>query len=366
MNQKKTLILASLTVIVLAAGVWLSLQRSREQANLGGTEVFADLEKSLGEIGEIRLSKGDGSRATLRKGAEGWQVVERNYAADGARVRELALALANLRVVERKTRDPANYAKLGVEPTDAPSSTGTLVEVVAGERTWSLIVGKAAEGRALYVRKPKEDVSLLVTPFVAVDPDQKRWIDRRIVDLPGSGVHEIAVKTGEAQPYLLRRQSRSDADLVLTSVPKGRQPASAVVLGGQAEALNAFNFDDVRPLPEPPPVTADSATYRFFDGQVIEFSGRRDGEKAYITVKASRDAALAAKFAPPPASAVPAAKPADNGAEAKTSAVPEPPAAPDRTAERLSARAAGLEFEIPVYKYEAIFKPLEQLLEPRQ
>jgi hypothetical protein len=31
--------------------------------------------------------------------------------------------------------------------------------------------------------------------------------------------------------------------------------------------------------------------------------------------------------------------------------------------ERLASRAQGVEFEIPVYKYEAIFRPYEELLE---
>jgi hypothetical protein len=373
MNQKKTLILAAAALLVLAAGVFLSLRHSGEQASLGGTEVFADLEKSLGEITEIRLSKGDGSRATLRKADGGWQVAERQYPANGTRVRELALGLANLRVVERKTQDPANYPKLGVEATDTPTATGTLVEVVAGKKTWSLIVGKGAGGRGVYARKPAEAVSFLAAPLVAADPDQKRWIDRLIVDLPGSNVHEISVQIGRQPAYLLRRPQRDATELTLTPVPKGRKAASGVVLGGQAEALSGFNFDDLRTLPDDPaPAATDTATYRLFDGQVFEFKGRRDGDKAYITVNAHRDAALAAKFAPSPASAVPAApaKPDSANPEstspAPASAVPAPPAPPDQSVERLSARAKGLEFEIPVYKYEAIFKPHEQLLEPKQ
>ena len=65
-----------------------------------------------------------------------------------ARVRELAMSLANLKVVERKTSDPANYAKLGVEAPDTPTAASTLVEVVAGKKTWSLIVGKGARAAA--------------------------------------------------------------------------------------------------------------------------------------------------------------------------------------------------------------------------
>ena len=147
-------------------------------------------------------------------------------------------------------------------------------------------------------------------------------------------------------------------------MPKGRTAASAMSLDGQADALVAFHFDDVRALPATaPPPAADHATFRTFDGQVIEFSGHRDGEKAYVTVNASRDPALAAKFrrarAPTPAKPAPPA--------------PRRPANPPRrraaanrrqtVASSSAARAKGVEYEIPVYKYEAIFKPQEELLE---
>lgn len=362
MNQKKSLILVAVTVLVLAAGVMLSLHRSGSRAELGGTEVFADLEKSLAQVDEIRLSKGDGSRATLRKAEDGWTVVEREYPADGARVRELVLGLANLRVVERKTSDPANYPKLGVEATDSPAATGTLVEVAGGGRTWSLIAGKNAGNRSLYVRKPDEATSLLASPFLSVDPDQKRWIDRLITDIPGATVHEIAVKRGKEPGYLLRRAERG-GDLALAPVPKGREPASSMSLGSQAEALASFNFDDVRKVADPAPAATDTATYRLFDGQVLEFRGRRDGDKAYVVVNARRDLALAAQFKPSPASATDSVVQGESPVAAADAAAEPAPA--DHTVERLTARAQGVEFEIPVYKYEAIFKPYEDLLEPR-
>jgi hypothetical protein len=365
MNQKKTLMLAVVTALVLAAGVFLSLHREGSRSGIGGTEIFADLEKSLAQVAEISLSKGDGSRTTLRKTENGWSVVERGFPADGTRVRELALGLANLRVIERKTSDPANYPRLGVEPTDTPTATGTLVEIRAGDKTWSVIVGKNADNRAVYVRKPDEAESLLASPFLSVDPDQKRWIDRLVVDVPGDHVHEISVQRGKEPAYLLRRAERG-AELALTPVPKGREPASAMSLASQADALVRFNFDDVRGLPDPAPGFPDTATYRLFDGQVLEFRGRRDGEKSFISVSARRDPALAARFAAPPESATekvakgesPVANPAADAAPAGSAPV-------DQWVERLDARARGVEFEIPLYKYEAIFKPLEDLLEPK-
>jgi hypothetical protein len=361
MNRKHFGVLAGSAAVLLAAGVWMSLHRSNQQTELGGARVFADLKPAIGDVQEIRLSKGDGSRTTLRKDADGWTVVERQYPADMTRVRELALALANLEIVERKTQDPANYAKLGVEPPDTPTASSTLVEVVAGKNSWSLIVGKGAGASAVYVRKPSEAVSLLAEPLVAADPDQKRWIDRLIADLPGTRIHEVAVRNAKGPAYLLTRAERGASDVVLSPIPKGRTPVSAMALNGQAEALTSLHFDDVRAASSPPATAVDRATYRAFDGQVIELAGHREGEKAFVSITARRDAELAAKFPEP------AATPASAGDKAMPApATPAPAALPaDRTAEKLEARAKGLEYEIPAYKYEAIFKPFDELLEKK-
>lgn len=348
MTRRNLLILGAVAALLLAAGVWLSVQRSSSQAASNGGPVLDDLTQALGDIEELRFSRGDGSRTTLRRGADGWMVVERNYPADPARVRELALGLAGLKVVERKTRDPANYAKLGVEAPDTPTATSTLVEIVAGERTWSLIVGKAVEGRAVYVRKPDDAATSLAQPFVAVDPDQKRWVDRLLTDIKGSEIHDIEVKMGKSPAYRLTRAQRDAADLALSPLPRGRTAISSMSLNGAADALTSFNFDEVRALPATTTVATDTATFRAFDGQVIEFAGRREGDKSYVTVGVRRDAALAAQF-PLPAPTDPAS----------TSEMPAP------AVDRLAARTAGMEFEIPAYKYEAIFRPHEELVEKK-
>ncbi|HTU64773.1 MAG TPA: DUF4340 domain-containing protein [Steroidobacteraceae bacterium] len=358
MTRKNFLTLAGAAAVLLIAGLWVSAHKARQQADLGGGAVFDDLRPALGALAEIRLSKGDGSRTTLKREKDGWTVVERNYPADPARVRELALALAGLKVVERKTSDPANYAKLGVEPADSPTATSTLVELVAGKQTWDLIVGKAADGRAVYVRKPKDAASALAEPLVTVDPDQKRWVDRLVTDIPGTDVHEISVQPAAGSAYLLTRAKRGDADLVLSPVPKGRNSATSMALSSQGEALAGLNFDDVHALEGAPPAATDRATWKLFDGQVIELAGHRTGDKTFVTVAAHRDAALAAQFAAPDDAK------ADAKTDAKADAKAATPAKPDaQTVERLAGRTTGVQYEIPAYKYDALFKAQEDLLE---
>jgi hypothetical protein len=373
MIHKRSGLLAGAAVLLLGAGLWLSMHKSSVQGDLGGGSVFDDLAPAVGDVSEVRLSKGDGSRVTLRKSGDGWMVVEREYAADPGRVRELVLSLTSMKIIERKTSDPANYPKLGVEAPESPTAASTLLEVVAGDRTWSLIVGKPAEGRAVYVRKPSEAASALAQPALTVDPDPKRWLDREVADLPGSAIQQISVRPAAGPGYLLSRAARG-ADLELSPVPRGRTPASSMTINAQADALTAFNFDDMRPVPESAAAPTDHATFHAFDGQVLEFAGRKQDNKAYVTVSASRDAALAAKFAAPPAAA-PAATPANPTPDSASAAAPapaagdppavSPPQPADETVERLAQRARGIEFEIPMYKYESLFKPQEQLLEPR-
>jgi len=96
---------------------------------------------------------------------------------------------------------------------------------------------------------------------------------------------------------------------------------------------------------------------------VFEFTGHKESDKAFVAVTVSRDPALAAQF--PEAAAE---KPA---ADAKPAPLPAPVPAPaaakpaDHSVERLAARTKGLEYEVPLYKYESIFKPLEDLLEKK-
>ena len=374
MIHKRSGLLAGAAVVLLVAGLWLSMHKSSVQGDLGGGSVFGDLGPAVGDVSEVRLSKGDGSRVTLRKAGDGWVVVERQYAADPSRVRELILNLTSLKIIERKTSDPANYPKLGVEDPDSPTATSTLLEVVGGAKTWALIVGKNAEGRAIYVRKPAEAASALAQPGLTVDPDPKRWLDRQITDLPGASIQEISVRPAAGPAYLLSRAARGDTDLSLSPVPKGRSAASSMAINGQADALTAFNFDDMRALPPSAAAPTDHATFRTFDGAVLEFAGRKQDNKAYVTVKASHDAALAAKFAAPPAAA-PAATPVTPAADSAAAPAPgpaageppavTPPAPADRTVDRLAERAKGIEYEIPLYKYESLFKPQEQLLAPK-
>jgi hypothetical protein len=368
MNGKQLGILAGITGAVIVGAIALNWHRGSSQ-QIGGATVFPDLEANMGAVNEVRLSKGDGSKLTLKRGDAGWTVVERNFPADPSRVRDLVFNLAKLEIVETKTREPANYAKLGVE-APSPTATSTLVEVVAGAKTWPLLIGKNANGKSIYVRKPDAAESAEVVPVIVADTDPKRWLDRLIAEVDGARVHQIRVTPASGAAYELTRAERG-GELVLANVPAGRSASLSVA--AEADALASLNFDDVQAQPSPAVAPTVHSTWQTFDGVVYEFAGRKDGARSLITVTARRDAALAARFAAPPADAV-AAKPADGMAAGTPTLTPTPvvdaaaaqaPPVDEKALAAVTARSQGVEYELPSYKYDSLFKPLESLLEPK-
>lgn len=351
MTAQRALAVLIAAVAAIAGAFWLSTQRHMDRATFAGDEILPELHAALNDVTEVRMHRGDGSRVALVRKESGWIVAGRDYPADTVRVRRLLLDLAALEVVEEKTHDPANYAQLGVdEPTD-PRSTATKLEAVAGPRTFALIVGKPSGAKTGFVRVPDLAASALASPQLQVDTDPKRWLDRALFDVRGERVQSVSVTAGD-RSYVAARDSRTEPDLAVRDLPKGRALSNPGAATPLASSLADFTFDDVRAA------TTDAtlqraATFRTFDGLVVEMHGFEDGDRRWIRFTARYDAAQR--------------KPYETAAGSRTDSKPLLPIASDleALATRLASRAQGHEFEVASYKYDALFKPLDELLAPQ-
>jgi hypothetical protein len=320
------LLIASIVVIVLA--VWLSSKRGAEHETAVGRPVLTGLDNnSLNAVTEVRLIKGDGSKTTLKKGSSDWTIGERDYPADSGKVRKLLLELAALNVVEEKTRVAENYPALGVEDTDSPKATGTRVEVVTPGKTFSVIVGKTSGAKSGYVRVVNAPQSFLASPLLTVDADPKRWLDHNLIDIAQERIKEFAVKPAEGPGYTATRPNKDQSDFSVSNIPKGRELSSPAAADPIAGSLTSLSLEDVQHLPQTPPAGVSHTVFTTFDGLQIDMAGRKDGSRTLVSF-------------------TPASTAKETEAEAKT----------------LEARLEGWEFEIPSYKYDGMFRPLEDLL----
>jgi hypothetical protein len=346
-------------------GFWISGANRHESSATLGKPVLLDLKKALNDVKELRFAKADGTHATLRKEDTDWVVVERNFAADSSRVRKLLLDLSALEVVEEKTSNPARYADLSVEDVAAANPAqaapakpakepydysapikATRIDIVTPAKTWTLINGKSGSGKSGYVRVGGGKQSLLASPRLEADAEPQRWLDKTIVDLPQARIQSVALQPAKGPAYTVSRDKKETENFTVSNIPKGRKLSYEGSGNAVANSLESVSLDDViaKAAAQAPAagVTVENskATYKTFDGVTVELTGRKESapglkkddpkiEHFYITLVASS---------------------ADKATQAE--------------AQKLDAHVKDRRFEISSYKYEGMFKPLDDLLEP--
>lgn len=313
-------------VVVIALALWVSSRKPPQDAAGAGQLVLPALESSINGVTQVRISKGDGTRTTLEKRAADWIIGERGFPADSSRVRKLLLDLADLKIVEEKTSDPANYAELGVEDVTSPRSSGTLIDLIEPGQTASLIIGKPSGMQSSYVRVAKAKQSLLVTPQVIPDADPRHWLDDSVIDLPETRVEDVRVQPASGPAYTVMRNSPKQLDFTVPDLPKGRQLSSVTAANAVADALSSLTLDDVRKAGAggTDPV---HATFQTFDGLTVDVSGLKDGASRYITLSAKSSSKVT-----------------------------------EGEAQKLNSRFGGWQIEVLGYRYDSLFQPLDGLL----
>jgi hypothetical protein len=169
--------------------------------------------------------------------------------------------------------------------------------------------------------------SLLAAPLISVDADPKSWLDKELIDIASTRVRAVEEKPAEGPAYALARDKPEQPSFTVSPIPKGRTLTGPAAADGIAAALSALTLDDVRKAQDVPQSQISHVTFHTFDGLQIDVAGRKDSAHALVAISAHAG---------------------DKQTEAQ--------------AATLNARCQGWEFEIPDYKYTAIFTPLEDLL----
>jgi hypothetical protein len=376
MTSKRLSILAVIAVLAVVAGLWLG-GRQTSPSSTESAALYPELKKELGAITDLRFVKAGGTPALeVKKGDNGWVVVDRhNYPADEAKLRKLITNLTEAKVLEEKTSNPESYKALGVEDIGDAAAGGVQIEIDGPKQPIKLIVGKQAQGaQSQYVRRAGEPKSWLVNKSIDTSSSADQWLRKDVIDVSADRVQSAEVSIDKSKPYSAVKKTRADADFAVEGLPKGKGLSSPSAADNFATALAGLTLSDVKAASDVKDPPNARATIRTFDGLVTEVTGWKKDDKHFVALKTSYDAALADKFkvatadtekkdasttdaakkegegAPPAAD-----KPADAGAK---------PAAPNVAEESTKANAQLNDwvYEIPAYKYDAIFKPLDELI----
>lgn len=307
LKPRFVLILATLGVVAILAG-WLLGERPAGETQstvASGSPAFPGLAQKLGDAAEVQIQHQTKTLDLVLKDGK-WGLADRGqYPIPPERLHELLTGLGELRLVEPRTSDPANYVRLGVEnPTD-PAATGTLLRVLTakGEPIAELIVGHRREraqsnvADTIYVRQPGEAQAWLAEGKLTVDADAQQWLTRDVLDIDHAKVASVVVSRDGAPLEF----DRAGDKLVLRS-PKGAPKLDETKLEEIGRGLEGLTLTDVKPADQLKADRLGEAVYTTTDGLVTTVTVSKAGEDiwARFAVRpdpAAKDAAAAKKQA---------------------------------------------------------------------
>ncbi len=305
MRGKSLAWLLGVTILAVIAAVYVSRGTGPNANPLTGQLVMPDLAKRLADVGRMVLIHGDEKTTLARKG-NSWSIEERNgYAANGAKVREALLGLADMRYVEPKTARANLYNRLDVEDA-GKNSKSTLVTIAdtKGALLGEVIVGKhradqlgGGEG-GVYVRKPGNAQSWLARGNFDLSGDTAAWLDKKLVDVPGVQVKEAVLTQPDGKAVTISRDKPGDK-LQIAGMPAGKKLKYDSILDDTAGVLGALQLDDVRAAKDFafPASGVTKARFTDFKGLTIAVELADKDGKSWVRFKASGEGEAAKRAA---------------------------------------------------------------------
>ncbi|MDP9011016.1 MAG: DUF4340 domain-containing protein [Pseudomonadota bacterium] len=354
MNRQRFVALMVAALVAISGALYLSTQRNLPR-DPHGLPLLPSLAGEMNTVTSLSVLKGGATpTVTVHKQGEQWTVAERaEYPADVPKLRKLLLSLSDAKIREEKTSNPENYSIIGVEDPAQPGATGAQIELTAQDGKHALIVGKSV-GEGSFVRRAEEKTSYVVEPGISFEAEPRYWIDTHLLDVAADKIQSIETKPVTGAAYSVHRVAASESkpsdgksgspssaasaapaattpaapatpaarNFVLDGVPSGRQAADPQTLAPSPTMFSNLTAEDVAQAGDIDFSKPSTVTVTLDDGSVITLTGAVIGDKRWIQVAAPKDA-------------------------------------------RLSAKTNGRAFEIAAYRYDGMFRPLEQLLVPK-
>jgi Domain of unknown function (DUF4340) len=296
MNPKVFLVLTAIAVVTTVAAVFAVLsQPTATTLQFVDEPAFPALRENPDAVAKAVLSSPAGTITLVRETGDRWAALERHgYPVDRKRVRDLVVALADMRLIERKTAQPEHYDRLEVEAVDAENAQSELVRLEAADGTVlaEAIIGKqryrltGTEPSGTYLRRPDEAQSWLASGGIQIDREVARWLDGEIVDLDPEAIRRIEIQRAGEPSYAAVRDNPGD-DLRLADLASDETLKDDADLSRLAGALSSVRLEDVRPRDQLTwPAEHHTARVETFDGVELSVRLAQIGEEYWASLDA--------------------------------------------------------------------------------
>jgi hypothetical protein len=331
------LLIAATVVFVILAVVAIATGDRNLSRAAPGERALPSLAARLGDIAAVGVKRSALDLTFVRDG-DGWLVAEKgNYPAAVGKVRQIALAMADLTLVEPKTQKAEFYPRLEVEDPGKGKSTLVTLKDQSGAPLGELIIGKrrfdrlGAGNDGVYVRKPGDPQAWLARGSLEFSDQLSSWLDRRIIDIPEKRIAKVTLAQGDGAKLVITRPT-ADAKFTVEGAPPDAKFKSETAISEPAMALGTLDLDDVKPAAElaVPDKDVVTASFTTFDGLTVQIRLVDRDNTHWIAVTAAGTGAAEAE------------------------------------AKEIDGRVSRWTYAVPSYKAAALKTTLADLLEPQK
>jgi len=381
MKAKTLGILAGITIVVIVVAVFLN-QETTKPPSQGRGLVFPELMANINDVTELIIESTE-ETVTLVRQENRWGVKEKDhYPAALEKVKGSLVGMAELRFREPKTRNPDLYEKLGLQDQTTEESRATLVTIRTNhnQEAAKLLIGDqrpAKENPSLseiYVRKPDDPQTWLVTGKLPLERTVTEWLDQDILNLAETRVHRVRVMHPGGETLTIQKKSPDDLDFDVADMPKGYKFQSQFNVNNVVTTLSKLTLDDVKKeqANDSEGKAGVKAVLETFDGLQVTVQTITKDETVYGKVSAKFDPSLVYKVEEPEGQAEKEDQSQEKKAEAsksdpsKTSDPPMPKIkSTEEVKEEVTAmnkKLSGWVFELPKFKVDNFSKKKEDLI----
>jgi Domain of unknown function (DUF4340) len=257
MKAKTLGILAAITITGIVLAIFVN-QKPASQLPSSGELLFPSLLSAVNDVSEIVVETKD-QTVTLMRTENTWRVKEEaGYRADVEKVKQTLIGLAELRILEPKTKNPELYDRLGLQDKEAEGSLSTTVtlKTPSNHEAALVIVGnqRPAKGNPrmseIYARKPGDPQTWLTIGNLPLEKVAGEWFDKEITALTTKRVHRVTIRHPGGETLLVSKDKPEDLDFQLDSIPAGSKVASQFNVNNVVGTLVQLSLEDVKEAQE--------------------------------------------------------------------------------------------------------------------
>lgn len=272
-NTFVKLFIITLVMVCLTVVVWIKTPTSG-MFNLYGQKLFPEISANTDKIALISIQREKETVTFERKNNGDWNIVElQNYVAKREAVQNLIVFLSEMMYLEKKTSQPAFYSDLWVEDV-GQYNRSTMITLFdnSGNILADLIVGKKFQtGNAMYVRRPGQTTSYLVSGNIDLPLNKVYWTNNKLVYLTKSQIKSVNFIYNSRNREITAHVD-DNGYLRTVKATDTKHIATPVFLSTTMETLTNLDFIAVTKRPEVMPKPISSVIVETKNGLMVVIS----------------------------------------------------------------------------------------------